>query len=84
MKAAFNIALYYEIKDNIDEAIKWITISKDLAQKIDKVNLEKDIQFNGRDVPNYYITSMYLTELLNRRDSLMKLKMQMNRFENDF
>lgn len=84
MKAAFNIALYYEIKDNIEEAIKWITISKDLAQKIDKVNLEKDIQFNGRDVPNYYITSMYLTELLNRRDSLMKLKMQMNRFENDF
>jgi len=84
MKAAFNIALYYEVKDNIEEAVRWISIAKDYAQKIDRINPEKSIQLSGREAPNFYITSMYLAELLKRKDSLMQLKMQMNRFENDF
>ena len=32
MKAAFNIALYYEIKDNVEQAKEWLGKAKNLVK----------------------------------------------------
>lgn len=85
LKAATNIAVYYEMKDSIAKAVEWATIAQKLAQKIDKVDQIKDsTNVNLRDIPNFYQTSLYVTELNKRYASLTKIKMQMSRFNDDF
>ena len=32
MKAAFNIALYYEIKDNVEQAKEWLGKAKEIGE----------------------------------------------------
>ena len=85
MKVATNIAVYYEMKDSIAKAVEWATIAQNLAKKIDKVDQIKDsTNVNFRDIPNFYQTSFYVTELNKRYDSLTKIKMQMSRFNDVF
>lgn len=85
MRAATNIAVYYEIKDSIAKAVEWATIAQKIAEKIDKVNQIKDnTNVNLRDIPNFYQTSLYVTELNKRYSSFTKIKMQMSRFNDDF
>ena len=36
------------------------------------------------DIPNYYLTTLYANELKERNSQLPKLKMQMERFNDDF
>ena len=85
MKVATNIAVYYEMKDSIAKAVEWATIAQNLAKKIDKVDQIKDsTNVNLRDIPNFYQTSFYVTELNKRYDSLTKIKMQMSRFNDVF
>jgi hypothetical protein len=74
MKMAFNIALYYEMQNNIDEAINWATKSKEHAVKANSNN------------SNYFKTSLantYLTILKERSKDIDHLNIQMNRFKNE-
>lgn len=85
MQAALNIAVYYEMKDSLAKAEEWAVKAQDLAKKIDKVDKVKE---GGRvdvdDVPNYYLATLYVTELKQRNVQLPKLNVQMSRFDDDF
>lgn len=41
MKAALNIAVYYEMKDSLAKAEEWAVKAQQLAQKVDKKNIPK-------------------------------------------
>ena len=55
-----------------------------LAKKIEKKNVVNNVKASIDDVPNYYLTSLYLAELKERNAQISKLKMQMSRFNDDF
>lgn len=84
MKTALNIAIYYEMKDSLAQAQEWAEKAQQLAKKIEKKNVEGNAQAGIEDVPNYYLTSLYLAELKERNAQLPKLRMQMSRFKDDF
>lgn len=84
MRAALNIALYYEIKDGLPQAQEWAERAQQLAKKIEKKNITENSHPTIDDVPNFYLTSLYLAELKERNAQLPKLKMQMSRFSDDF
>lgn len=84
MRAALNIALYYEIKDSLPQAQEWAERAQQLAKKIEKKNITENSHPTIDDVPNFYLTSLYLAELKERNAQLPKLKMQMSRFSDDF
>lgn len=85
MYAAYNLALGYEMKDSLDIAEKWASKAQLEAMKIDKIGetYPKRLMI-PQLVPNYFAATSYLKELQERKDGLMKLKVQMNRFKNDF
>ena len=83
-EAAFNIAVYYETKDSLSQAVKWAEKAQQLAKKIEKKNVVNNVKASIDDVPNYYLTSLYLAELKERNAQISKLKMQMSRFNDDF
>ena len=66
------------------EAEEWAEKAQQLAKKIDKKNITDSVQASIDDVPNYYLTSLYLAELKERNAQLPKLKLQMSRFNDDF
>ena len=84
MRAAFNIAVYYETKDSLSQAVKSAEKPQQLAKKIEKKNVLNNVKASIDDVPNYYLTSLYLAELKERNAQISKLKMQMSRFNDDF
>ncbi|EJX00368.1 hypothetical protein EVA_11529 [gut metagenome] len=84
MKAAYNLAVYHEMKDRLSEAQQWAEKAHQLAKEIEKKNLLRTLQATFEEVPYYYITNNYLAELKKRNKDLPKLKVQMNRFKEDF
>lgn len=69
MKAAFNIALYYEIKDEVEKAKEWVE------------NARKLVKPGSRDEQ---LITFYSLELDDRRNKLSRLRIQMKRFEDNF
>ena len=85
MKAALNIAVYYEMKDSLAKAEEWAVKAQQLAQKVDKKNIPENAAYATiDDIPNYYLKTLYANELKERNSQLPKLKMQMERFNDDF
>ncbi|WP_321330672.1 DUF6340 family protein [uncultured Bacteroides sp.] len=84
MRSALNIALYYEMNDSIEEAEKWALKAQKSARKIENVDKKMKANLNADYMPNYFIISLYVGELQERKINLPKLNMQMNRFNNDF
>ena len=84
MRAAFNLALYHEMKDSVEEAEKWAIKAQEFARKIDKIDSLKSSDIDFSRIPNYYLTSLYVNELKERAEGLGKLKGQMSRFNDDF
>lgn len=70
--SAFNIALYYELTDNIDKAIEWAEKAKKLI-----ANYPTDSQ-------NSTIVELYLSTLMERKSEIQVLNIQMNRFKDNF
>ena len=64
--------------------VKWAEKAQQLAKKIEKKNVVNNVKASIDDVPNYYLTSLYLAELKERNAQISKLKMQMSRFNDDF
>lgn len=83
MHAAFNIALYYEMNDKLEDAEKWALQAQTLAQKVDKVKME-DTLIDLSKIPNYYLATVYVNELKERTAGMAKLEGQMSRFNDDF
>lgn len=84
MYAAHNIAVYYELNDNVEEAEKWALKAQELARKVEKIDKEKKGKVEASTIPNYVMISLYLSELQKRIAGLSSLNMQMSRFNDDF
>lgn len=84
MYAAHNISVYYEMKDDIKEAVAWATKAQELARKAEKLDQKSKDKLSATDVPNYVMISLYLGELEKRMAGLSTLNMQMSRFNDDF
>jgi len=69
MKAAFNIALYYEIKDEVTKAKEWIAKASQLVKA-------------GSE--NERLINFYSSELDKREGKLSSLRIQMKRFDDNF
>lgn len=70
MYAAFNMAVGYEMQDNIEEAYRMAIEAQQLASEINNT---------------YYIPiSLYVNELQQRKEGFLQLNIQMQRFEEDF
>lgn len=85
MQTALNIALYYEMTDSLAQAEEWAVKAQTFAKQIDKVNeAPADGPLHLNNIPNYYLTTLYVNELKERNSQLPKLNMQMSRFNDDF
>lgn len=85
MKAALNIALYFEMTDSLTKAEEWAVKAQQFAKKVDgmdKQSTETKVDLN--QIPNYYLTTLYVNELKERNSQMPRLKMQMSRFNDDF
>lgn len=69
MRAAFNIALYYEVNDQLEQAREWLE------------NARKLVKAGSTDEQ---LIAFYSLELENRVNKLSKLKIQMKRFDDNF
>lgn len=81
MRLAHNIALYYEMSDNLDQAEEWATKAQGFARQVEHV---EELNINPQKVQsirNYLMISLYIEELKIRKNNLPKLQLQMNRFE---
>ncbi|WP_071147029.1 DUF6340 family protein [Bacteroides ihuae] len=84
MRSALNIALYYEMKDSIEESERWALKAQKIARKVEKVDNKLKDKLNLDRMPNYYFISLYVGELQERISNLPKLSVQMGRFNDDF
>ena len=74
MRAALNIAVYYEMKDSLAKSGRMGRKSTTTSQKIDKKNITDSPQATIDDVPNYYLTTLYLAELKGEKCSITQVK----------
>lgn len=84
MTAAHNISVYYEMKDDLEEAVRWSLKAQELARKAEKPDEKSKDKLDAADVPNYVMISLYLAELEKRKAGLPTLNIQMSRFNDDF
>jgi len=81
-RAASNISFYYEIKDDLDKAEEWGKKALDLMKVVDKI--EGDVDSSKiLSMDHAYIYHNQL-DLAERRTKFSALKMQMDRFNDDF
>jgi tetratricopeptide (TPR) repeat protein len=71
MYASYNLALGHEMLDNIDQAIEWATKAQQYAQQAGQVEVAQ-------------LAGIYLQQLNTRKQSYASIKMQMQRFDEDF
>lgn len=79
--AASNISLYYEIKDDLEKAHEWGSKALELAKIANKIPDEMS-EINGYN--DYGRIRQNQNILEERRINFVTLKMQMNRFNDDF
>lgn len=84
MYAAYNIALGYEMQDSISQAYDWALKAQKIAEQVDDIGKKSSQGLYASDIPNYLMTSAYVNELKIRREGLTRLKVQMNRNNDDF
>lgn len=81
MYAAYNLALGYEMKDDMNQALEWALKAQQIARKIDKIDEQEKI--DSAHMPNFLMTSIYVNELQERKDGIMRLNAQMERFKDE-
>lgn len=84
MRAAYNLALAYEMQDSIYTAVSWATKAQRIAYEIDQLDAKTREGLDASIVPNYVFTTLYLNELTERQQGITRLNMQMKRFDDDF
>ena len=83
MHAAYNITLYYELKDDLDKAEEYIKVALEIAKTSDKkesIMVGSEVQ----SVPVLLLYSYYAEEIQKRKLNVQKLNMQMERFKEEF
>lgn len=80
MRAAYNIALYYEMHDSLNKSLEWIEKAKQLVLLRDK----KKNNSGSEASADYTMIERYEQELKKRIAQLPKLKLQLQRFDGDF
>ncbi len=84
MRIANNIAVYFEMKDDIDESLVWAEKAQKAAYVIDKIE-ERDLkQTSFYSISNFVNTSRYVEELKKRKVDLPILNIQMRRIHEVF
>lgn len=83
MQAAYNLAVGYEMQDNIIEAADWALKAQAEARIVDGVDKKDLTHLTQSDLPYYVLTTLYVSELEKRKEGLSRLNMQMQRFNND-
>jgi len=86
MRTAFNIALYYETHNDIDKAVEWGKKAFEIIAN--KENKAKPLQSAGNETPrnysqDYLIIARYLTQLMQRKEDMQMLDLQMKRFNDN-
>lgn len=84
MSAAYNIALGYEMQDSISTAYDWALKAQKIAREIDEVDKKEAAHLMTSDISNYIMISSYVGELLERKNGLIRLNVQMKRNNDDF
>ncbi|MCD7898457.1 MAG: DUF6340 family protein [Bacteroides sp.] len=82
MHAAVNLSVYYELNDDFNEAISWINKAIELSEN----NLKYETIFIGDESGSVLNKNLYLyyqKQLTERKEADAKIKMQMNRFEEE-
>lgn len=74
--AALNLALGYEMKDDLQEAVSWARKAKDHAYEWEKV-ASQDLTLSSSDCKYYTLASVYQEQLEKRYKDVAKLKAQM-------
>jgi len=82
--AAYNLALAYEMQDNIEEAYKWVSTALEKAAAVDKVKLSdtQEIYVSDKYPVRFMLAHEYYQELKERYSKMSTLKAQLNRFSN--
>ena len=79
MRAAFNLAVGYEMQDSIGTALHWAEVAQKLAEELEHPNEHSDLN----DVPDYVLSTLYMQELKKRQEALPRLQMQTKRLVNE-
>ena len=84
MCAAYNLALGHEMHDDLNTAYDWIIKAQEEAARIDKVDeAGKDGTLDLNTLPHCLITSLYMSELEERKAAMGRLHSQMQRFNEE-
>lgn len=83
MQAAFNLALGYEMQDSVEVAVEWALKAQTVARETDKVDELQTGGLRSESAPNFYLTTLYVNELQERKEGMNRLTMQMSRFEEE-
>lgn len=83
MQAAYNLAVGYEMQDSIITATDWALKAQAEARVVDGVDKKDLSHLNREDLPYYVLTTLYVTELQDRKEGLTRLNMQMQRFNEE-
>lgn len=84
MWCANNIAVYYEMKDEITEALTWINKARDIAFEIYGNPSGQERAASFFSIPYYHFFALYSNELSVREAALPKLILQMQRHNDNF
>lgn len=85
MRTAFNLALSYEMQDNLQAALQWVRTAGEIAYVIDKVERCDDVEtMDPHDLRHYLLALKYAAALEQRIAKLPQLEIQMQRFKEDF
>ena len=84
MWCANNIAVYYEMKDEISKSLEWAKIAESLS--IELFDKDGQVERFGSfiDIPYIHFFKLYTTELEKRVANLTALSIQMQRHNDDF
>ena len=84
MWCANNIAVYYEMKDEITKSLEWARIAEYLS--IDLFDKDGQVERFGSfiDIPYIHFFKLYTAELEKREANLPALSIQMQRHNDDF
>lgn len=82
-KIASNISLYYEMKDDLDKAEEWGKKAVDLMKVANNIN-EDSVLVSSLLSTDLRCIYYNLVDLSKRKENFAKLKMQMERFNDDF
>ena len=79
--SAYNIAMGYEMQDNLESATEWALKAQLIAHEINNIDKKEISKINDGTISYYLLISLYVDELQKRKDGLTRLNAQMSRFQ---